>query len=151
MNRPKHIPEGYYSVTPYLTVQDAAGLVRFIEQVFDGKEAERHTRKDGLIMHTAIRIGDCPIMISDASEPMPAMPACLHVYVADVDATYRKALDAGATSEMEPADMFWGDRFASVKDRWGISWALGTHVEDVPPDELERRAREFEAQCGSPA
>ncbi|MFA9479942.1 VOC family protein [Phycisphaerales bacterium AB-hyl4] len=150
MGQVKTIPKGYHTVTPYLTVAGADKLVAFIEQVFGGSEVGRHDRPDGAIMHAEVRIGDSLIMISEACEQMGPMPGALYVYVDEVDAVYRKLMEAGATSVMEPADMFWGDRFASVRDPWGNAWSIATHVEDVSPDELNRRARAFTEQVDQP-
>lgn len=97
-------------------------------------------------MHAEIRIGDSVIMLSEACSEMGPTPSCLYLYVEDADATFRKAVDAGAKPGMEPTDMFWGDRFSSVNDAWGIEWCISTHVEDVPPEELEQRAKAFAEQ-----
>lgn len=140
------IPKGYHTVTPYLCVEGAEKLIAFIEQVLGGGQVERHTRPDGSIMHAEARIGDSVVMISEACGQMSPKAAGLYVYVDDVDATYREALGAGATSVMEPADMFWGDRFAAVRDATGIDWSIATHIEDVTPEELSRRAEEFAAE-----
>ncbi len=138
-----HQPKGYHTVTPYITVKDAPGLIEFIKRVFRGEELERIDQTDGRIMHAEVRIGDSPIMISEACDQMGPMPASLYLYVKDADTVYRGALEAGAASVMEPADMFWGDRFSSVKDPWGNTWSIATHAEDVPSGELEKRARSF--------
>jgi PhnB protein len=134
-----YIPEGCQSVIPYFVVDDAAGLIRFLEATFGAVERERHPTPEGRIMHAEVKVGDCYIMMGDANEKFSAMPMNTYVYVEDVDATYRKGLEAGATSTMEPADQFYGDRSAGVKDRWGNTWWIGTHVEDVSPDEIQRR------------
>jgi uncharacterized glyoxalase superfamily protein PhnB len=93
---------------------------------------------NGTVLHAELRIGDSIVMISDALR-QPPMPACVFLYVGDTDATYRRAIAAGATAVMEPADMFWGDRFARVRDSAGNLWGIATHVEDVTPDEIARR------------
>jgi PhnB protein len=136
----KPIPEGYHAVTPYLTVKGAAQLLDFITTVFAGKELFRMPRPDGTIGHAEVRIGDSMLMLAEASEQWPPMPAGLYVYVPDTDAAYQRALKAGATSLMEPADQFYGDRNAGVKDATGVTWWIATHVEDVPPSEMEKRA-----------
>lgn len=137
----KSPPDGYHTVTPYVTVQGAADFLKFVEKIFGGKQVDRVDRPDGLIMHATVRIGDSLIMVSDANEQMPAMPASLYVYVDDVDGTYRQAIEAGAKSDMEPVDMFWGDRFANFTDRWNINWSVGKQIEEVAPDEIKRRAQ----------
>lgn len=146
MKNTNHKPEGYHTVTPYITVKDAPGFIDFVQRAFDAKESERVTRPDGGIMHAEVRIGDSPIMISEACDQMGPMPASLYLYVEDADAVFRKAVDSGAKSFMEPADMFWGDRFSSVTDTWGNQWSIASHVEDVAPDELKKRARAFMEQ-----
>jgi PhnB protein len=137
----KPIPEGYRSVTPYLIVSGAAKVLDFVKETFDATETFRMPGPEGTIAHAEFRIGDSILMISDGGEMYPPMPCSLYVYVNDVDETYKRALKAGATSVKEPADQFYGDRSASVKDSCGNLWGIGTHIEDVPPDELERRAK----------
>jgi PhnB protein len=134
------IPEGYQSVIPYLIVEGAAGLLDFVRQAFGAVEHERMERDDGSIGHAEVRIGDSIVMISDGRDPWKPMPAALYLYVPDTDATYRSAIEAGAVSLMEPADQFYGDRNAGVKDPCGNIWWIGTRVEDVSREELERRA-----------
>jgi PhnB protein len=136
----KPIPDGYHAVTPYLTVKGAAKLLDFITTVFGATEKFRMPRPDGTIGHSEVKIGDSTVMLAEASGQYPPMTAGLYVYVPDTDAAYKRALKAGATSLMEPADQFYGDRNAGVKDAFGITWWIATHVEDVPPGELEKRA-----------
>jgi len=135
----KYIPDGYQAVIPYLVVEDVAELVDFITRVFDGKEGHRSMRPDGTIMHTEVRIGDSVVMMGGANQQWKAMPAGLYIYVPDTDAAYKRALEAGATSVMEPANQFYGDRNAGVKDYAGNYWWIGTHIEDVSPEEIEKR------------
>src|SRR6478735_3043641 len=108
-------------------------------------------RPDGTIMHATLKIGDSMVMISDASEHAKAMPVMLYLYVPNVDTAYQQALKAGATSIMEPADQFYGDRSGGVRDVAGNSWFFGTHIEDVPPAELKKRAAEYFAKQGKAA
>ncbi len=138
----KPIPEGYHTVTPYLVVQRAAQLIDFLKEAFDAEETERLTRPDGTVSHAEVRIGNSIVMMGEPMEPTDAQPGHLYVYVADTDATYRRAIKAGADSLLEPTDQFYGDRNAGVKDAFGNVWWIATHVEDVPPDELKRRAEE---------
>jgi PhnB protein len=140
------IPAGFHTVTPYLVVQGAAKLIDFLKQAFDAKEIMRMPLPDGTIMHAEVKIGDSIVMMGDARGEMKPMPAAIYLYVNDADATYQRALRAGATSTMEPADQFYGDRSAGVKDPVGNQWWIGTHIEDVPPDELARRAEAYMAQ-----
>lgn len=135
------IPAGYHTVTPYLAVSDAQSLVDFMVNVFDAKEREIIRKPDGQIRHAEIQIGDSIIMVGTTSSTYGIATATLYVYVDDADARYQKALAAGATSISEPADQFYGDRHAGVKDANGISWWIATHIEDVPPEELARRAK----------
>ena len=136
----KPIPEGYHSVTPYLVVEGVAALIDFMKQAFGAREIERMGRPDGTIQHAEVQIGDSMIMMGEATAPREPMPTMLYLYVNDTDATYQRALKAGATSVQEPANQFYGDRNAGVKDRSGNFWYIGTHVEDVSPEEISRRA-----------
>jgi PhnB protein len=136
----KPIPDGYQNVIPYLIVDGAAALLDFVMQAFGAAEHERMAREDGSIGHAEVRIGDSVVMVSDSRGEWKPMQAAMYVYVPDTDATYHRAIEAGATSLMEPADQFYGDRNAGVRDPFGNIWWIGTRVEDVPRDELERRA-----------
>jgi uncharacterized glyoxalase superfamily protein PhnB len=142
------IPEDYHSVTPYLKVRDASGLIDFLRQAFDAEERDRMERPDGKIMHAEVRIGDSVVMLGDVAEGEAPMPTTLNLYVEDVDATYRRALAAGATSVREPADQFYGDRSGGVQDPFGNQWWISTHVEDVSPEEVRRRAEAQAVQQG---
>ena len=134
------IPEGFHSVTPALRVPGVATLIDFVTQAFDAKEIARFAGPDGSIMHAEIRIGDSIVMMGEPGDRFSPMPASLHLYVPDVDATYRRAIAAGATSLREPADQFYGDRSAGVRDSGGNEWWISTHIEDVSPEEMKRRA-----------
>ena len=136
----KPIPEGYHSVTPYLVVPGAGRLIEFLKEAFKAEEVERMSQPDGTVMHAEVRIGDSIIMMGEASGKFPAMPAAIYLYVPDVDAVYKRALAAGAASTMEPANQFYGDRNAGVKDPSGNLWWIATHVEDVPREEMAKRA-----------
>jgi PhnB protein len=135
------IPDGYHSVTPYLVVHGADKLIDFLLQAFDAREIERLTRPNGAIGHAEVRIGDSVVMMSEAGGEWQPMPGALYLYVNDVDATYKQALRAGATSTMEPTDQFYGDRSAGVKDLTGNQWWIATRKENLSPDELVRRAQ----------
>src|SRR5512143_2295213 len=119
----KPIPEGYHTVTPYFYLKDAARFIDFLKSAFGATEIDRMAGPDGTVMHAALQVGDSRLMLSEG-EPKPC---ALFLYVEDVDAQYRRALQAGATSEQAPADQFWGDRFASVNDGWGNTWQIATH------------------------
>jgi uncharacterized glyoxalase superfamily protein PhnB len=134
-------PPGYSTVTPYLVVEGADRLLAFMERAFGAVQAFPPMRDGGKVMHAEVRIGDSVVMLADASAEWRPLPAMLHLYVDDdVDAVYRRALDAGATSLREPADQFYGDRTATVRDAGGVVWSIANHVEDVAPEELMRRA-----------
>ena len=135
----KAIPEGYHSVTPSLVVKGAAKLINFMKEAFGAEEAFRMPAPNGEIMHAEVRIGDSIVMLNDAMRQSPTSSS-LFLYVTDVDGVYQRAVKAGATSLSEPANMFWGDRMAQVKDEFGNQWSIATHVEDVPPQEMEKRA-----------
>ena len=124
---------------PYLLVPSAPRLIDFLKQVFDAQEIHRTTLPDGRVMHAQVRIGDSTVMMGEAQGDCPPMPAALYVYVNDTDAAYQRALAAGATSVMAPADQFYGDRNAGVKDAAGNLWWIATHIEDVSKEELDRR------------
>ena len=135
------IPKGFHTITPYLIVEGAEKLIGFMKEAFGAQhEHEPTKRPDGSIMHATLKIGDSMLMISDASEYAQASPVMLYLYVPNTDAAYQRALKAGATSVMEPADQFYGDRSAGVKDAAGNKWFFGTHIEDVSPAELQKRA-----------
>jgi len=140
---PKPIPDGYHAVTPCLTVPKIAQVIEFLKQTFDAISTECHTTPDGRIMHAEVRIRDSVVMLGEPPTPDAARPSNLYVYVADVDATYKRALAAGGKSVMEPANQFYGDRHGGVLDPAGNQWWIATRVEDVPPDELNRRAQEY--------
>jgi uncharacterized glyoxalase superfamily protein PhnB len=142
----KPVPDGYHTVTPYLVSTDAEKLLNFLKTAFGGTESHVMRGPDGAIWHADLIVGDSHLMLAQASPQHPALQAAVYLYVPDTDATYRAALAAGATSTMEPADQFYGDRNAGVKDALGNMWWIGTHVEDVAPEELERRAKEVAAQ-----
>jgi PhnB protein len=136
----KPIPDGFHTVTPYLVVSGAARLITFLQRAFDGKETVCTNKPDGTIGHAEVRIGDSTVMLGEAGAEWKPMPCMIYLYVPDTGAVYRRALEAGATSIMEPADQFYGDRNAGVKDFCGNLWWIATHIEDVPPEEMKRRA-----------
>jgi len=139
----KPIPDGFHTVTPYLIVDGAKKVIDFMQHALGAEHDHEPTlRPDGTIMHATLKIGDSMVMISDASEHAKAMPVMLYLYVPNVDAAYQLAIKAGATSIMEPVDQFYGDRSGGVKDAAGNSWFFGTHIEDVAPAELKKRAVE---------
>ncbi len=143
----KPIPDGYHTVTPYLTVRGAAKVIDFLKQAFGAEEAGPPLKRpDGKIMHAQVKIGDSLVMLADENEMAKATTTSLYVYVPDVDKTYQRAIKAGGEKVMEPTDMFYGDRSGSVKDPSGNSWSMATHKEDVAPQEMAKRAEAFMKQ-----
>ena len=143
MTTTKPIPEGYHTVTPYILVQGAEKLIDFMKRAFNARETERYSMPDGSIGHAEVRIGDSVIMIADAQgEEYKPMAAGIHLYVEDCDATYKRAIEAGATSVREPVDQFYGDRSAGVNDQFGNKWWIATHKEDLSNEEIAKRMEE---------
>ena len=139
----KPIPDGFHAVTPYLFVQGAARLIEFISAAFDGELTSRETRPDGGIMHATMRVGDSMLMLADATPPLGPMPASIYLYVRDSDAVYQSALNAGGVSVFPIMTLPSGQRYGGVKDPSGNIWWVAKQVEDVPPDEQERRWKKF--------
>lgn len=125
---PDYKPAGHNSVSPYLVVQGAAGTIEFLKQVFDAVELFRMPGPEGRIMHAEVRIDDTVVMLADAPEGRLAMHAHIHVYVPDVDATYRKALAAGGTSVQEPVKRDDPDKRGGVMDAGGTTWWMATKM-----------------------
>lgn len=123
------VPDGYHTVTPYIVVPDAEGLIEFITKAFGGKERMRMAGENGAITHAEVEIGDSVIMIASSSGEVPPKSAMLHLYVADVDQSYKRAVEAGGESMREPEDQPYGDRSAGLKDSWGNEWWLATHID----------------------
>ena len=137
----KPIPEGYRTFTPYYIVEGASDFIDFLKKAFGAEEVFRFPAPGGKVGHAEARIGDSMVMLADSGSESPPTRIGSYLYVADVDATYKKAVAAGAQSKREPANQFYGDRVATVIDRWGNTWSIGTHVEDVSPQEMERRMK----------
>jgi PhnB protein len=146
----KPIPDNYPQVTPYLTVDGAAEAIEFYEKVLGAKERGRIPGPEGTIGHAEVQIGDALVMLSD---PFPGMsirspkdlggtPVTISVYVEDVDSVFQAALEAGASEDRAVENQFYGDRTGQFTDPFGHRWSVATHVEDVPPDEMEKRAAE---------
>lgn len=140
----KPIPEGYHTITPCLVVEGAEKLIKFIENIFNGEVKSKMQGDNGKIAHAEIKIGDSMLMLADACEEWNASQTMLYLYVEDTDATYLKALDAGAISVKEPKDQFYGDRSAGVKDAFGNFWGIATHIEDVSEEEMQKRAQAYQ-------
>jgi uncharacterized glyoxalase superfamily protein PhnB len=125
------LPHGYHSVNPYVVVDDADALIEFLTVVFGGREqGERELAADGRVDHADVLIGDSLVMVSSSSETYPARPSVYLAYVDDVDVVYRTALEAGATSIVEPADQSWGDRTGGIVDPFDNRWWIATHLRE---------------------
>ncbi|HEV3501135.1 MAG TPA: VOC family protein [Bradyrhizobium sp.] len=143
----KPLPDGYHTVTPYLTVRGAPKVIEFLKQAFGAELThEPVKRPDGTVMHAEVTIGDSRVMLGEENEMAKATTSSLYLYVPNVDSVYQRAVKAGGNSIMEPTDMFYGDRTGSVKDPSGNTWSIATHKEDVAPQELAKRADAFMKQ-----
>ncbi len=144
----KSIPKGYESVTPYLIVDGAAAAIEFYKNVFGASERMRFAAPGGRIGHAELIIGGSVIMLADEHPEMGARgphsiggsPVGIHLYIEDVDAVASRAVAAGAKLLRPAADQFYGDRLGTIEDPFGHLWHIATHIEDVPPDEMRRRA-----------
>ena len=135
------IPEGFHTVTPYLLTRGADKIIDFTKRVFDAEEISRMDHPNGSVMHAQVRIGDSIVMLAEARPEYPAMPTMLYLYVENVDEAYDRAIKAGGVSLREPTDEYYGDRSCGVQDAGGNQWWIATHLEDVSPQEAERRAK----------
>jgi PhnB protein len=146
----KAIPEGYHSVTPYLMLRDAAKAIDFYKKAFGAEEVLRMPMPDGRLGHAEIRIGDSHVMMADEFPEMGYLgphtrggtTVSLMLYVDDCDAVFERAVAAGAVVKKPLADQFYGDRVGSVEDPFGHFWSIGTHKEDLSPEELQKRMAE---------
>ncbi|MFG2025943.1 VOC family protein [Streptomyces sp. NPDC048825] len=155
----KPIPDAYRRVTPCLVVQGAAKALEFYGEVFGATERMRFPGPGGTVVHAEIEIGDSVVIVEDASPMLgteappagglPGSPAFLFVYVEDVDAVVARAVELGATLKRAPEDQFYGDRDGSIVDPYGHWWTVATHVEDVAPEEMERRMAAMMGQGGA--
>jgi PhnB protein len=144
------LPKGYHNITPYLIVDNAAKAIQFYKTVFDAKEVMRMDHPGGKIGHAELKMGDAKIMLADEYPEMDVhspkkyggTPVIIHLYVKNVDATFDKAISAGATLIRPVENMFYGDRSGTVLDPYGHMWNLSTHVEDVTPAKMKKRAAE---------
>jgi len=153
------IPKGYHTATPYLIVKGAAAAIAFYVKAFGAKEKVRMTMPDGSVMHAEIMIGDSYLMLSEENpawgtrSPLALGGNATHVmlYVKDCDAFMARAASAGASVLMPAANMFWGDRYGKLADPFGHQWSIGTHIEDVSPREMRKRADEAGKQMANQA
>lgn len=147
------IPDGFHTITPGLTCKNAAKAIDFYKQVFNAQEIMRMNGPGDTVAHAELRIGDSIIMLGDefpgmSKAPDPNSPPSnsLFLYTENVDALFDRAVKAGAKVEMPLDNQFWGDRYGKVRDPFGHQWGLAQHVEDVAPEEMDRRAKEWQAK-----
>jgi PhnB protein len=154
-NAVKPIPEGLHTITPNLICRNSAKAIEFYKTVFGATEVERHMGPGGKVIHAELKIGDSPIFVNDmiggkelsGPEPGAPNPMYLHLYVADADEVFGRAVRAGARADMPVQDMFWGDRYGKLTDPFGQQWGIATHKEDVSREELARRQESFFAKA----
>jgi PhnB protein len=149
------VPEGFHSVTPVLTLENASAAIDWYKKALGAEEISRSLGPDGKIMHAELRIGNSPLMVNDdvmgskGPKAYGGSPVSLWIYVDDCDALFNRAAAAGAEDLMPPADMFWGDRFGGLRDPFGYRWSFATRKEDLSPEEVERRAAEWQKSLPS--
>ncbi len=144
----KAVPEGTHTITAHLSVREASKAIEFYQKAFGAQLAHVHKTPDGKVMHATLKIGDSQLMLADefpgmstkSPQTLGGSPVVLNIYVEDVDTLFNQAVAAGAKVTMPLANQFWGDRYGQIVDPFGHAWALGSHVEDVAPEEMERRA-----------
>jgi PhnB protein len=140
--KPKPIPTGHHTITPFLVVEGAKEFHKFVKKAFGAEVLGSMQSPDKKsIVHSALRIGNSIFFAADAGPMAAATPGNLFLYVEDADAVFKKAVKAGATVVMPLADMFWGDRWGYLKDPFGNNWQVATHIEDVDPKEMTRRMK----------
>ena len=153
------IPAGYHTVTPAIIVRDAAAAIEFYKRAFGAEEIERMAGPDGSIMHAEIRIGDSIIMLGEEKEQWGTRSplstngnhGSLHIYVENADASFNRALAAGATVRYPLEDAFWGDRYGKVTDPFGHEWGIATRVKTLTPAEMEKAGKEWMAKAAQTA
>jgi PhnB protein len=150
----KPVPDGYHTITPYLTVRDAVRAIEFYKTAFGATERGVMKGPDGKVMHAELMIGDSIIMLGEESAQFGALspqsiggsPMGLHIYIDGVDAAFDRAVKAGAEVEMPVMDQFWGDRYGKLKDPFGHKWSIGTHVKDMSTEEMKHAMDDAMAQ-----
>ncbi len=155
----KPIPQGYHSITPYLTVDNAAKAIDFYKRAFGAQEVMRMEGPHGKIGHAELKFGDSMLTLADempgasirSPKSLGGTCAGIFLYVENVDSVFNQAVSAGAKVDMPLADQFWGDRYGKVTDPFGHSWSLATHKEDVAPEEMKKRAKAAVEKMGQPA
>ncbi len=158
MAQVKPIPQGLHTVTPNLVIRGCARAIDFYKSALGAKEVSRFPAPDGKsIWHAELRIGDSVVFMNDEMTGGPASapdaehpaPVGMWLYVADCDAAYKRAVQAGAKGKVEPADMFWGDRMAAVVDPFGYLWNFATHVKDMTQEQMRKAGEEFARKMAS--
>lgn len=139
-NDVKAIPDGFHALTPQISAKDAKSAVAFYTKALGAEVLHQMEGPDGTLMHAALRVGDSTFFVAEASQ-LPPTQSNTYVYVRDVDAAYARAIKGGAKSLQGVTDMFWGDRWSLIADPYGNVWQLATHVEDVSPEEMDRRMK----------
>lgn len=155
----KPIPEGYHTLTPFLTVRDASKAIDFYKKAFGAQERGVAKGPDGKVMHAEVQIGDSVIMLADefpdfgalSPESVGGSSSGLHIYVNNVDEAFDRAVKAGAHVEMPVMDQFWGDRYGKLKDPFGHKWSIATHIKDMSADEMKRSMEEAMENMQKPA
>ena len=154
----KAVPESFHTITASLTCKDVARAIEFYKTALGAKERLRMPSPDGNVMHAELQIGDSIIFLggeypemSVAPDPNALPSSSLYLYVEDADSLFNQAVSAGCKPSMPVTTMFWGDRYGKVIDPFGHHWGISTHVEDVPQDEMDRRAAEWMANMSAPS
>jgi len=150
----KAIPDGYHTITPALTIRDAARAIEFYKKAFNAQQLERLDGPDGKVMHAGLEIGNSRFMLGEENLQMNCpsplnlngTPTALYLYVENVDAAFTQAVKAGAKVEMPVADMFWGDRAGQLSDPFGHRWWLATHTQDLTPEQIKQGAQQAFAE-----
>ncbi len=153
MPKAKPIPDGFRTITPHLVIDGAVKALDFYKKAFGAEEILRMPSPDGTkLMHAEIKIGDSVLMLADDFPEFSGAPrnpkklgessVTIHLFVPDCDAAFKRAVDAGAKVTMPLQDMFWGDRYGSVKDPFGHNWSIATHKEDLTPEQIGKAAKE---------
>jgi PhnB protein len=153
----KGVPDGTHTITAHLVVNNGAEAVAFYKNAFGAEVPGVHYTPDGKVMHAEMKVGDSRLMLADefpsfgslSAKTLGGSPVVLNLYSEDVDKMFDQAVRAGAVVTMPLSNQFWGDRYGQVQDPFGHRWALGQHIEDVAPDEMERRAKEAFAQMAA--
>jgi PhnB protein len=150
MAKVKAVPDGFHTLTPHITVAGANDAIEFYKTAFGAEELARHATPDGKsLMHALLRIGDSMLMLNDefpewgsrGPNALGGTAVTLSLYVADAELVFERAVAAGASVKMPLSDTFWGDRYGIVTDPFGHSWSIGSHLRDVPPEEMQAAAQ----------